>query len=158
MKIEIYTDGSCSGNPGPGGWAAVILTPKDIIKKAGFEANTTNNRMELLAVINAVRFAAKQGLHKTYHIYSDSSYVVNAVNKDWIKKWKERKWKTVKNEDVKNKDLWLILIDLLQEVKHNNFKTIRIIKVKGHSFDIYNNLADKLAKEQVSKEMAQQAI
>jgi ribonuclease HI len=147
MKIRIYTDGACSGNPGPGGWGAVILFKNDKQEIAGFEFDTTNNRMELKAVLEALRLAIKV-VDKDCRIelYSDSAYVVNAIKDKWIKKWQENGWKTKDRNDVKNKDLWLKLLNLLD--KHRN---ITFIKVKGHSDNVYNNRCDKMARAQVEK-------
>lgn len=145
MKIRIYTDGACSGNPGPGGWAAVILFPNEKQEISGAEEETTNNRMELKAAVEALSLAIKLG-HKKIDLYSDSAYVVNAVKNKWIKKWGENGWKTTKREDVKNKDLWLKLIDLLSKSNEINF-----IKVKGHSGDKNNERVDALAKREVER-------
>lgn len=144
MIIHIFTDGACSGNPGPGGWGVVaLLLPKN--KKyliSGFDKNTTNNRMELKAVIEALRFSLEQNSSEL-HIYSDSAYVVNAINQKWIENWKLNNWKTRTKTDVKNKDLWIELNDLMEKI---DFK---IYKVKGHSGDKYNELADELAKSEI---------
>lgn len=151
MKIEIYTDGACSGNPGPGGCATIVLRDDGIIKIATNCKMTTNNRMELQAVINAMEYINKHGIEKNVYIYSDSAYVINAINQEWIKKWIERRWRTQKDEEVKNKDLWIQLHDHIKKCKTKN---LRFIKVKGHANDTYNEMADKLAKEQVLKAIA----
>ena len=142
MRTQIYTDGACSGNPGPGGWAAIIFTNDNKINLSGSEKETTNNRMELTAVIKGLTRVIKTET-KSIHIYSDSAYVVNAVNSKWIKKWIERNWKTAKGDQVKNKDLWLQLYDLIKNDKRINF-----IKVKGHADNIFNNEADKYAQKE----------
>jgi len=141
MKVRIYTDGACSCNPGPGGWAAIILLPNKVVAIDGNDQRTTNNRMELQAVVEGLRFAKSLG-HANVDVYSDSAYVVNAVGKEWLKKWKNNGWKAASGEDVKNKDLWLQLLGLLG-------RYIRIIKVKGHSGDTFNEKADILARAQV---------
>lgn len=144
MKVRIYTDGACSGNPGPGGWAAVILLSNDKQEISGHEIETTNNRMELRAVLESLRLAVKICTYSTIDIYSDSAYVVNAVEKGWLHKWKWNQWRTVKSDEVKNKDLWVQLEKLLY--KHNN---VTLFKVKGHNGNKYNEICDKLAKAEV---------
>jgi len=155
MVIEAYTDGACKGNPGPGGWAAIILMPTEIIKKSGYELDTTNNRMELLAAIHALNNIKKMLRIecKRVHIYSDSAYVVNAMQNGWIKKWMERNWKTAKNEDVKNVDIWQRMHDIHLELKNKKID-VRFIKVKGHAGDIYNEMADNAAKSEVLKALS----
>jgi len=145
MKVRAYTDGACSGNPGPGGWAAVILFPNDRQEISGYEPDTTNNRMELRAAVETLKLVLSLGYTKI-DIYSDSAYVVNAVKKEWLKKWGHNGWKTVDGKDVKNKDLWVRLVELLSKSRHINF-----IKVKGHSGDKNNELVDKLAKWEVER-------
>ena len=111
--IIIYTDGSCITNPGNGGWAAIINDEKEIRKISGSEKNTTNNRMELLAPINALK-DMKPGVE--IKIYTDSQYVKNGIT-DWINTWLANNWKTSKKEDVKNKDLWLSLIHISEPTR-----------------------------------------
>ena len=137
MSIKIYTDGACSGNPGKGGWAAIILDGKDQYNISGCENNTTNNRMELTAPIMALKKIKKK---TEITIYTDSKYVKNGIT-DWIKKWKLNNWKSSSKKTVKNKDLWLKLDNSCQ--KH------KVIWKwgKAHSNDKLNNLADKLAVE-----------
>lgn len=147
MRIEIYTDGACSGNPGPGGWSAIIHSNEKVDKIHGSSLNTTNNRMELKAVIECLKFCKNKEC-KSIYIYSDSAYVLNPINNKWLKKWIERGWKTSKEEEVKNKDLWIDFIDTYREVKNKN-KKIRFIKVKGHSGNEMNNVADALAKKSI---------
>lgn len=145
MKIRIYTDGACSGNPGPGGWGAVLLLPEDIKEISGYEERTTNNRMELIAVVQALRTIYKMGFRKI-DLYTDSAYVVNAVNKGWLKKWERNGWKTTSKEDVKNKDLWIkLMVILKKECK------INVIKIKGHSGHKHNERADVIAKGEITK-------
>lgn len=143
MKIRAYTDGACSSNPGPGGWAAIIFFPNERQIISGHEIDTTNNRMELKAVVETLKLVLNMG-HTKIDIYSDSAYVVNAVKKDWLKKWGNNGWKTVSGKDVKNKDLWLTLVSLLKKSKHINF-----IKVKGHFGDKNNEQVDELAKREI---------
>lgn len=144
MKMRIYTDGACSGNPGPGGWGAVILFPKGKQEMSGFESQTTNNRMELKAVIEALKLTISLN-HKSISVYSDSAYVVNAINNGWIKNWYNNGWKTVSKDDVKNKDLWIEMIELISNENIN----IEMIKVKGHSDNIYNNRCDEIARKEI---------
>ena len=136
MKYVIYTDGACSGNPGPGGWGAVIFDEKDKQNNiSGKVKETTNNRMELVAPIMALK---KIRSKSDVVIFTDSTYVKNGIT-EWIKKWEKNNWKNSKKEPVKNKDLWIKLNNLCQK---NNV----VWKwVKGHSNNKYNNLADELA-------------
>ena len=140
MKYKIYTDGACSGNPGPGGRAAIILANdqvEDMI--SGNEKNTTNNKMELLAPIRAIqRFKKKSEIS----IFTDSTYVKEGITV-WIKKWEKNGWKTASKKPVKNRELWKKLKIL--SLKHN----IKWNWVKGHAQDKYNNLADDLAQRAI---------
>ena len=144
MKVKIYTDGACIGNPGPGGWAAIILTENNKKEIFGGEKLTTNNRMELTATIKALEYYSelegKQPALKKIEIYTDSIYVKEGITV-WIKKWEKNNWKTSDKKNVKNVDLWKKLKELIQtsQVEWN--------WVKGHSEDPMNDLADKLAKE-----------
>ena len=136
-KVTIYTDGACSGNPGPGGWGTILMY-KDIKKEiSGGSKNTTNNVMELTAVIEGLKMLKFPCEVK---IYSDSAYVVNAFTQKWIYGWLKNGWKTSNKEDVKNKELWQ---ELYEFTKIHN---IEFIKVKGHSDNEYNNRCDELAR------------
>ena len=135
--IKIYTDGSCLGNPGFGGWAAIIFLNDKKIKIKGKKKNTTNNQMELMAPIKALK---KIPVGEKVQIYTDSKYVKMGIT-EWIKSWKKNNWKTSSKKKVKNKDLWKEL-DRLSE-KHQ----IKWLWVKGHSGDIVNEEVDQLAKE-----------
>lgn len=146
MKVRAYTDGACSGNPGVGGWASVILLPDQKLEIMGSETQTTNNRMELKAVIETIKLVIKLGYNKL-DIYSDSAYVVNSIKNKWINKWRLNGWKTLSNTDVKNKDLWQELLNLLCVTRK-----INVIKIKGHSGHKQNERADTLAKEVTEKE------
>ena len=137
-KITIYTDGACSGNPGKGGWAAVIVEDKNEKTISGSEQLTTNNRMELSAVINALREVGSAELD----IYTDSKYVKNGIE-SWIKNWKINGWMTAAKQPVKNKDLWLELDTLVSE------KAIGWKWVKGHSNDHYNTIVDEAARKAI---------
>ena len=135
MKFKIYTDGACSGNPGKGGWAAIIIDGKNQSKISGSESNTTNNRMELMATIMALK---KIKTKSEITIYTDSRYVKDGIT-EWIKKWKLNNWKSSNKKPVKNKDLWMKLDNCCQ--KHLlNWKW-----VKAHAGNKLNNLVDELA-------------
>ena len=142
MKYKIYTDGACSGNPGPGGWAAVILVNNEIKEMFfGGEKNTTNNQMELLAPIKAIQKFKKKS---EISIFTDSTYVKDGIT-NWIKKWEKNGWRTASKKPVKNKELWKKLQNLSS--KHS----IKWIWVKGHAQDKYNNLVDELAQGAIKK-------
>jgi ribonuclease HI len=141
-KVQIYTDGACSGNPGTGGYCAILMYNGAEKIVSGSQLETTNNRMELLAVIKGL-----EALKETCEVdlYSDSQYVVDAFNKDWITSWKEKGWKTSNKSPVKNVDLWEQLLILLKVHKVN------FIKVKGHADNEFNNRCDKIAVEEYKK-------
>lgn len=136
-KVTIYTDGACSGNPGKGGWGAILIYGDVVKELSGGEDNTTNNRMELKAVIEALK-ALKSPCD--VEIYSDSAYVVNAFTQKWIDNWIKNNWKTADKKSVKNVDLWQELLVLIKT--HN----VTFKKVKGHSDNELNERCDKLAK------------
>ncbi|MBQ6921713.1 MAG: ribonuclease HI [Clostridia bacterium] len=137
-NVEIYTDGACSGNPGSGGYCAILIF--NGIEKiiSGGESETTNNRMELLAVIEGLK-ALKEPCNVT--LYSDSQYVVNAINQKWIDGWQVNGWRNSAKDAVKNVELWKSLLKLLAIHK------VEFVKVKGHSDNEYNNRCDKIARE-----------
>ncbi|NLM10443.1 MAG: ribonuclease HI [Clostridiaceae bacterium] len=142
-EVEIYTDGACSGNPGKGGWGVILIYKGREKELSGFEEQTTNNRMELKAVIEGLK-ALKEPC--SVKLYSDSAYVVNAFQNGWIDDWKKNGWsRGRKKEELKNADLWQELDSLVQ--KHR----VQWIKVKGHSDNEYNNRCDKLATGEISK-------
>ena len=142
MKYKIYTDGACSGNPGPGGWAVIILVNNEIKETFfGSEKNTTNNQMELLAPIKAIQKFKKK---TEISIFTDSTYVKDGIT-TWIKQWEKNGWKTSSKKPVKNKDLWKKLKNLSS--KHS----IKWVWVKGHAQDKYNNLVDELAQGAIKK-------
>ena len=155
MILRFYTDGACSDNgkeDACGGWGVVACLPKKQVKISGGEKATTNNRMELTAVIKALLWYTKQEFEAdTIEIYSDSSYVVNAINQDWLNVWRRNGFINSKGEEVKNKDLWLKLIHLMKEIKQNDFTEIKFIKVKGHSGVALNVVADKLAVKAIDR-------
>lgn len=135
-QVDIYTDGACSGNPGPGGYGT-ILSYKGVEKElSGGEANTTNNRMELTAVIVGLE-ALKESCDVT--LYSDSKYVIDAIEKGWAVKWRSNGWKRNKKEPALNSDLWEKLLNLLE--KHS----VKLIWVKGHAGNPKNERCDRLA-------------
>ncbi len=141
-KVEVYTDGACSGNPGIGGYCAILIY--NGIEKiiSGSENQTTNNRMELLAVIKGL-----EGLKQpcVVDLYSDSQYVVDAFNQGWITLWQNNGWRTAGKKEVKNIDLWKRLLELI------NLHSVNFIKVKGHADNEYNNRCDKIAVEEYKK-------
>ena len=144
MDIKIYTDGACIGNPGPGGWAAVILMKDGKKEIFGGEKSTTNNRMELTATIKALEYCIenedKQPSLKQIEIFTDSTYVKEGITV-WIKVWEKNNWKTADKKNVKNVDLWKKLKEL---AKSNQ---IEWKWIKGHSKNPMNDLADELAKK-----------
>ena len=135
-KIIIYTDGACSGNPGPGGWGAII----DGQEISGFDKQTTNNKMELYAVIAALELLKESC---EINIYSDSRYVVDGITKGWAVRWRENGWMRNKKEQALNADLWERLLNLLTRHKTT------FIWVKGHASNAENNRCDELAREAI---------
>ncbi len=135
--ISVYTDGSCLGNPGNGGWAFIVVGEKDISFRSGFEKNTTNNRMELLAAIKALEYLEQ---YENITINTDSNYVKQGIT-TWIFNWKKNNWKTSTKQTVKNKELWERLDDL------NQRKNINWSWVKAHNIDKFNNQVDDLARK-----------
>ena len=139
-KVIIYTDGACSGNPGPGGWGTILMF-KDVSKEiSGYSKNTTNNIMEISAVIEGLKLLKYPC---KVNLYSDSAYVVNAFNQGWIYNWVKKNWKTAGNTDVKNKELWQELYNLTKTHE------VKFIKVKGHSDNKFNNRCDELARNAI---------
>lgn len=139
-KVTLYTDGACSGNPGIGGWGAVLMYRGNEKQISGAEAETTNNRMELTAVIEGLK-CLKEPCE--VEVYSDSAYTVNAFNNGWIYNWAKNGYKKSDNKPVLNVDLWEELLALTHKHK------VTFIKVKGHADNEYNNLCDKLATDAV---------
>jgi len=140
-KVDIYTDGACSGNPGPGGWGVLIQLDDKNIELSGGDNETTNNRMELMAAIIAL-----EEINKDYKInlYTDSNYVKDGIT-SWISNWKKNNWKTANKKDVKNKDLWIRLDAAIEG------KDISWIWVKGHAGNAGNEQADYLARSALEK-------
>lgn len=137
-EVIIYTDGACRGNPGPGGWAALLLYKGQKKEKTGSEPHTTNQRMELKAAAEGLRLLKEPC---RVRLYSDSAYLVNAFQQGWLKRWQQNGWQTKNKQPVENQDLWRELLDLSK--RHR----IEWIKVQGHSTDANNNLCDRLAQE-----------
>ncbi len=134
--LKIWTDGSCLGNPGPGGWGFIATDGKNVAERCGGEKNTTNNKMELTAVIKALTAAKK---HAEVEIHTDSQYVKNGME-SWIKNWKAKGWKTADKKPVKNKELWQQLDELASNIK------IHWVWVKGHAGEEFNERVDDLAR------------
>ncbi|MBQ7973630.1 MAG: ribonuclease HI, partial [Clostridia bacterium] len=139
--IKVYTDGACSGNPGPGGWGSIIIRDNKETEMSGFEANTTNNRMELTGVIQGLTALGETTLPVT--IYTDSQYVVNAINQHWIDNWQIKGWINASKKPVANRDLWERIIELNLKYKPT------YVWVKGHSTNEYNNRCDALAVQAI---------
>lgn len=146
FDVTIYTDGACSGNPGAGGWGAVLMFGEYKKEISGFEPNTTNNKMELTAVIKALQMLKKKCNVK---LYSDSAYVVNSISQKWLDNWKSNGWRGADKKPVKNIDLWQTLDELLS--KHQ----VTFIKVKGHADNEFNNRCDALATGEIAKHLAE---
>ena len=141
-QVTLYTDGACSGNPGVGGWGAVLMFKGFEKRISGAEEATTNNRMELFAVISGLE-CLKEPCEVT--VYSDSAYTVNAFNNGWIYGWEKDGWKKADNKQVLNSDLWQRLLALTRT------HSVKFIKVKGHADNEYNNICDKLATDAIKK-------
>jgi ribonuclease HI len=138
--VAIYTDGACSGNPGPGGWGAILIAGEVEKQLSGYVEMTTNQRMELQAAISALsalKFSCKVKLH------SDSAYLINAFRQNWLRNWQRNGWMNSQKKPVENQDLWMELIHL------NQFHQIEWIKVPGHKDNVYNNRCDQLARKAV---------
>ncbi len=140
--MELYTDGACSGNPGPGGWGAILVAGSKEKELAGGEVDTTNQRMELQAVIEGLRALKRPCKVK---VYSDSAYFINALEKKWYVNWRKNGWKNSKGEAVKNRDLWEALLE--EMARHQ----LSLQKVKGHSGHHYNERCDALARAAVPR-------
>ncbi len=141
-KVDLYTDGACSGNPGPGGYGIVLIYNNNKKEFSGFCDNTTNNRMELTAVVEGLK-KLKEKCDVT--IYTDSAYVSNAFLNGWVENWQKNNWKTANKKEVLNLDLWKELLN--EMLKHN----VSWVKVKGHADNEFNNLCDKLATGEIAK-------
>ena len=140
-EVIIYTDGACSGNPGPGGWGTILMYKNSKKEISGYKEDTTNNVMEITAVIEGLKLLKEPC---KVQIYSDSAYVVNAFNQHWIENWIKKNWQNSKKEPVKNKELWLELYALVKQHE------VEFIKVKGHSDNEFNNRCDELARNAIT--------
>lgn len=141
-RVMIYTDGACSGNPGPGGWGAILIYKEKKLELSGFEAHTTNNRMELLAPIEALS-RLKEPCE--VDVYSDSAYLVNAFLQNWLGNWVRRGWLKSDKKPVENRDLWEKLLEFTK------IHSIRWHKVKGHADNPLNNRCDELATGEIQR-------
>lgn len=139
-KVIIYTDGACSGNPGPGGWGSILMMGENKREISGGKKDTTNNVMELTAVIEALKLLKRPC---KVDLYSDSAYVVNAFLQNWIWGWIKNSWKNSNKEEVKNKELWQELLSLTK------IHDVTFHKVKGHADNEYNNRCDELARNAI---------
>jgi len=142
--VEIYTDGACKNNPGPGGWAAILIYNQHEKQISGFVENTTNNRMELMAIVEALQVLKDSCIVK---IFTDSAYAYNAFTKNWIKTWQCNNWMNSNKEPVANQDLWQQIIEL------SNKHKMEWNKVKGHSDNELNNRCDLLAKDEIKRKV-----
>ena len=141
-EVTIYTDGACSGNPGPGGWGAILMYKDKKLELSGYEAHTTNNRMELLAPIQALSRLKEPC---SVSVYSDSAYLVNAFKQRWLDNWQRHNWLKSDKKPVENQDLWQELL------KYTAIHQIRWFKVKGHANNPYNNRCDELATGEIKR-------
>ena len=141
-KVIIYTDGACSGNPGPGGWGTVLMYKDSKKEISGGSKETTNNIMELTAVVEGLKMLKYPC---EVELYSDSAYIVNSFNQGWIYNWKKQNWKTADGKEVKNKEIWQELYELTKIHK------VTFNKVKGHSDNEYNNRCDELARNSIPR-------
>ncbi len=144
-KVTLYTDGACSGNPGPGGWGAILIYRDQKLELSGFEAHTTNNRMELLAPIQALS-RLKEPCE--VDVYSDSAYLVNAFKQNWLTNWVRRGWIKSDKKPVENRDLWESIFEFTQ------IHQIHWHKVKGHADNPLNNRCDELATGEIRRRNA----
>lgn len=160
--IRVFTDGACSKNPGPGGWAAIFCLPEGSEALSNNVTDTTNNRMELTAVIETFKKIANSEYneHTRFEVHSDSAYVVNAINKYWLNGWERKGWKTSTGDLVKNTDLWKVCLKLIKRLKATTNVEVVLIKVKGHAGNTFNEMADQLAVEEsmIAKAKLQRGI
>ena len=146
-EVTIYTDGACSGNPGPGGWGCILMYQKHRKECSGGAENTTNNRMEITAALEALRQLKEPC---KVDLYTDSAYLCNALEKKWLETWSKNGWKTASKSNVENQDLWK---DLIVELDRHK---VTFHKVKGHADNEFNNRCDKLAREAVQRIVSSQ--
>ena len=143
-QVDIFTDGACSGNPGPGGWAAILRYGPHEMEISGSMPQTTNNRMEVFAVISGL---GKLKTRCQVSVYSDSSYLINAFNEHWLDNWQRRGWKNSEGKPVENQDLWRLLLLTIQKKGH----VVTFHKVKGHADHPENNRCDALARNAIQQ-------
>ena len=143
-QVQLYTDGACSGNPGPGGWGAVLRFGDKAKELSGHMPNTTNNRMEIFAVISGLGALKEPCI---VEVYSDSAYTVNAFNQHWLDNWQKNGWLTSEKKPVENTDLWKLLLQIIKLKKHQ----VTFHKVKGHADDPMNNRCDELARAAIKE-------
>ena len=141
-RVDIYSDGACSGNPGPGGWGTVLLFGPHIKEMSGGEPHTTNNRMELLGAIRGLEELTERC---AVRLHSDSAYVINCFKQGWYRNWQRNGWRNAAKQPVENRDLWEQIVALAS--KHD----VEWVKVKGHSDDKWNNRCDELARAEAKK-------
>lgn len=146
-QVTIYTDGACSGNPGPGGWGCILMYNQHKKESSGGAADTTNNRMEITAALEALKLLKEPC---QVDLYTDSAYLCNALEKRWLETWSKNGWKTASKSNVENQDLWKELLIQLQ--RHD----IQFHKVKGHADNEFNNRCDKLARDAVQRIVSSQ--
>ncbi len=146
-QVTIYTDGACSGNPGPGGWGCVLMYNQHRKESSGGAENTTNNRMEITAALEALKLLKEPC---QVDLYTDSAYLCNALEKKWLETWSRNGWKTASKSNVENQDLWKELLTLLEQ--HD----VKFHKVKGHADNEFNNRCDKLARDAAQRIVSSQ--
>ena len=146
-QVTIYTDGACSGNPGPGGWGCILMYNQHKKESSGGAADTTNNRMEITAALEALKLLKEPC---QVDLYTDSAYLCNALEKRWLETWSKNGWKTASKSNVETQDLWKELLIQLQ--RHD----VQFHKVKGHADNEFNNRCDKLARDAVQKIVSSQ--
>lgn len=146
-QVTIYTDGACSGNPGPGGWGCILMYNQHKKESSGGAADTTNNRMEITAALEALKLLKEPC---QVDLYTDSAYLCNALEKRWLETWSKNGWKTASKSSVENQDLWKELLIQLQ--RHD----VQFHKVKGHADNEFNNRCDKLARDAVQRIVSSQ--
>ena len=146
-QVTIYTDGACSGNPGPGGWGCILMYNQHKKESSGGAADTTNNRMEITAALEALKLLNEPC---QVDLYTDSAYLCNALEKRWLETWSKNGWKTASKSNVENQDLWKELLIQLQ--RHD----VQFHKVKGHADNEFNNRCDKMARDAVQKIVSSQ--
>ena len=143
MDVILYTDGACSGNPGPGGWAAVLIWGERRKEISGYAASTTNNRMELTALLQGL---AALKTPCSVQVHSDSTYVVNAFRQGWLTRWQKNGWRTSQGTAVENQDLWQAILQAMRS--HD----VQFHWVKGHARNTENNRCDELAREAIRRQ------